>query len=154
MLRAKQLSDHRPEHAPAIFSALPCVSSSLQRYLCQVNDLYFKHEAKSVFELEFEPLRALQAMAEAWCEGLRELQAVQHLRLAQARYLWEKLGDVPVTDKDEIDEDFLHFARGTSRHLVYDYFEVAFQCSVVEDLMFSEHQRSFTSVQSGIGIRD
>ena len=37
--------------------------------------------------------------------------------------LWGKLGDIPINDNEEIDEDFLHFKKGTDRYEIWRWFE-------------------------------
>lgn len=54
--------------------------------------------------------------------------------------LWKELGDIAVTDEDELDEHFythtgLMFERGTDKFEVWQWFEEAFFISVAKDLM-------------------
>ena len=37
--------------------------------------------------------------------------------------LWDKLGDIPINDDEEIEEDFLHFEKGTDRYTIWHWFE-------------------------------
>ena len=53
----------------------------------------------------------------------------------QAKDLWSKLGDIPVLENGEIEEEFLHFEIGTDRETIWDWFESTFKLSVAEDLM-------------------
>ncbi|MFA5340211.1 MAG: hypothetical protein WC332_00395 [Clostridia bacterium] len=46
------------------------------------------------------------------------MKSLQHLKL-----LWRLLGDIPITDDDEIDEPFLHFPKGTDKIEVWHWFE-------------------------------
>lgn len=39
------------------------------------------------------------------------------------RILWDKLGDVPIGDDDEIEEQFEHFSIGTERTEIWQWFE-------------------------------
>jgi hypothetical protein len=48
--------------------------------------------------------------------------------------LWERLGDVPVNDDGEIEEDFLHFPTGTDREEIWSWIEETYDVSVY-DLM-------------------
>ena len=52
--------------------------------------------------------------------------------------LWGMLGDVCVNEDDEIDEDFLHFEKGTDKFEIWHWFEETFNISVAKDLMFLE----------------
>jgi len=52
-----------------------------------------------------------------------------------AKFLWNKLGDVPSNDDGEIENPFLHFPSGTECEEVWHWFEETFELSVVVDLM-------------------
>lgn len=52
-----------------------------------------------------------------------------------AKHLWKKLGDVPVNDDGELEEEFLHFPIGTDRETVWSWFESELDASV-HALMF------------------
>jgi len=56
-----------------------------------------------------------------------------------AKYYWSKLGDVPVNEDDELDEEFqmddVTFGIGTDKFEVWHYFEERFNVSVAKDLM-------------------
>lgn len=54
----------------------------------------------------------------------------------KAKKLWEKLGDVPVNEDDEIDEVFEHFEVGTDKLDIWHWFEENFNVRVI-DLMFN-----------------
>jgi len=49
--------------------------------------------------------------------------------------LWSKLGDIPIDEDECIEEDFLHFARGTDRYTIWHWFEDTFYTQV-HDLMY------------------
>jgi len=49
--------------------------------------------------------------------------------------LWEELGDVPVTENDDLDVPFLHFETRTDKFEVWHWFEEVFDLSVAKDLM-------------------
>jgi hypothetical protein len=54
-----------------------------------------------------------------------------------AKHLWKKLGDVPTDEEGVdggIDEDFLHFSKGTDVYDIWHWFESEFDVSVAEDL--------------------
>ena len=46
-----------------------------------------------------------------------------YLKLEELKKLWNKLGDVPINEDEEIDEDFLHFKKGTHREDIWHWFE-------------------------------
>lgn len=56
-----------------------------------------------------------------------------------ARKLWAQLGNTPVNDQEEIDEDLdfeiIQFSKGTSIYEIWDWFEEEFNLSVAKDLM-------------------
>ena len=52
-----------------------------------------------------------------------------------AKILWEKLGDIPINDEEELDEPFMQFEKGTDRYEVWHWFEEKFNVSVAKDLM-------------------
>ena len=43
--------------------------------------------------------------------------------LKELQELWDKLGDIPVNNDDEIEEDFLNFPAGTSKFDVWHWFD-------------------------------
>jgi len=59
--------------------------------------------------------------------------------LEVAKGLWEELGDVPVNEDDELDEDFnalgMVFHKGEDKFDVWHWFESFFNISVAKDLM-------------------
>jgi hypothetical protein len=58
------------------------------------------------------------------------------IALAQvAKYLWKKLGDVPVDDDGKLEDPFLHFTPGTDREDIWSWFEEELDASV-HALMF------------------
>jgi len=54
--------------------------------------------------------------------------------------LWAELGDVPVTENEELDAPFLDFEIGTDNTEVWHWFEEAFDLSVGDDLLFKEKE--------------
>jgi hypothetical protein len=57
-----------------------------------------------------------------------------------AKNLWAELGDIPVNEEDELDENFfthtgMMFERGTDKFEVWHWFEDVFGVSVAKDLM-------------------
>lgn len=61
-------------------------------------------------------------------------------RIEEARYFWNKLGDIPVNEDDEIDAEFqmndVTFEVGTDKFEIWHYFEEKYDLSVAKDLMF------------------
>lgn len=55
-----------------------------------------------------------------------------------AEDLWEELGDIPIDDEDNIEQDFYSFPAGTSRFEIWSWFEEAFGLSVAINLMHLE----------------
>jgi len=58
-----------------------------------------------------------------------------------AENLWDVLGNIPVNEDDELEEDFdtntgLVFEVGTDKFEVWHWFEEYFDLSVADDLMF------------------
>lgn len=37
--------------------------------------------------------------------------------------MWEKLGDIPINENEEIEEDFLHFKKGTDKFDIWHWVE-------------------------------
>ncbi|TSE11370.1 hypothetical protein FOF46_01470 [Aquimarina algiphila] len=58
--------------------------------------------------------------------------------LNEAKAYWSELGDVPVNENDEIDEDFKDFPKGTDKFEIWHYVEEHFNVSIVEDLMYDK----------------
>lgn len=56
-----------------------------------------------------------------------------------AKHLWRILGDIPIDDDEEIEEQFLTFEVGTDRYEIWSWFEYYFNLSVHEDLMFPKN---------------
>ena len=56
-------------------------------------------------------------------------------KLSYVTKLWDKLGDIPCNDDEDIEEEFLHFPVGTQRYEIWHWFESKFDLSVAEDLM-------------------
>lgn len=59
--------------------------------------------------------------------------------LEVAQSLWSELGNIPVNEDDELDEDFVNsfttFFKGTDKTEVWHWFEETFNLSVAKDLM-------------------
>ena len=61
--------------------------------------------------------------------------------LALAKELWERLGDIPTNEEEELDEDFgipelgMGFETGVDMYEVWHWFEETFNISVAKDLM-------------------
>jgi hypothetical protein len=56
-----------------------------------------------------------------------------------AKNLWSELGDIPINEQEELEEDFITpfivFEKGADREDVWHWFEDYFDLSVAEDLM-------------------
>jgi hypothetical protein len=56
-----------------------------------------------------------------------------------AKSLWSELGDIPINEQEELEEDFITpfmvFEKGADREDVWHWFEDYFDLSVAEDLM-------------------
>ncbi len=78
---------------------------------------------------------AIHALQDAFINDQTPEQGVAAVRMLQAKELWQKLGDVPVNEDDEIEEVFLHFTKGTDKYEVWHWFEESFNCSITTDLM-------------------
>lgn len=51
--------------------------------------------------------------------------------------LWNKLGDIPINEHEEIELQFLQFEPGTHKYDIWHWFEETFNISV-NDLMFKK----------------
>lgn len=76
--------------------------------------------------------------------------------LASAQVLWFELGNVPVDEDANLDEEFLWFEKGTDREEVWHWFEEHYDLSVAEMLMYDSI--SFTEYEKrrngNTGYRD
>jgi hypothetical protein len=63
--------------------------------------------------------------------------------IEKARELWEQLGNIPVCENNELDEEFnpegfeAIFEIGTEVEYIWHWFEETFDLSVAEDLMYN-----------------
>ncbi len=48
----------------------------------------------------------------------------------ELKILWSLFGEVPINDRDEIEEDFLDFSKGTDRFEVWHWFDNRFKGGV------------------------
>lgn len=55
--------------------------------------------------------------------------------IQSAEALWKKLGDIPINEDEEIDEDFMQFEKGTDRYEIWHWLEEKFDISIAKDLM-------------------
>lgn len=62
-----------------------------------------------------------------------------------AKYHWKRLGDIPINDEEEIDQDFyvfdLCFEKGTSRTEIWHWFETTFNVNIAKDLMYNKNNK-------------
>lgn len=56
--------------------------------------------------------------------------------MLELKKLWYELGQVPVNEHEEIDEDFYIFNKGTSIYTIWQYFDEQCKNGLVKDLMF------------------
>ncbi|MFR8177176.1 MAG: hypothetical protein ACLVB5_08880 [Christensenellales bacterium] len=54
------------------------------------------------------------------------------------RRLWAEFGDIPINDRDEIEEPFLHFERGTDRFEIWHWFDDRYPGGVVALMQYNE----------------
>jgi hypothetical protein len=111
-------------------------SDDLDGYLNLIDLLSMEKYGKTAVDLTEETEISLHSLHDSFNGNIKPVDALRKIRLLQAKELWSKLGDIPVNDEDEIDEDFLHFETGTDKFDVWHWFEDEFVLSVAEDLMF------------------
>lgn len=73
-------------------------------------------------------------------EGEEEGYCGDDARLDLARHLWGRLSNIPTDEQGadgSIDEDYLHFKKGTPVYDICQWFEETFDVSVATDLMKS-----------------
>lgn len=58
--------------------------------------------------------------------------------IEKLRELWQELGDIPVDDDGNTEEDFYHWKAGTDREDIWHWFGERCPNNLVEDLMFSK----------------
>jgi hypothetical protein len=66
-----------------------------------------------------------------------DVKRVEQLRLGELYALWDRLGDTPTNDDDEIDAQFIHFPKGTPREEIWHWFESQNSAFVVGEVMSS-----------------
>ena len=63
-------------------------------------------------------------------EALMDLEAGRSFDETEIEKLWELLGEVPVNDDDEIEEEFLGFLEGTHKEEVWHWFDEVYPAGV------------------------
>lgn len=65
---------------------------------------------------------------------------VFHMPLTKFNYmlLWNKLGDIPTNDDEEIEIPFEHFIVGSEKSEIWDWFEWFFDISIAKDILHLE----------------
>ena len=60
------------------------------------------------------------------CEygGLKLCDSQQEYSIDELRFLWEQFDDIPITDADEIDEEYMGWQVGTNRFDIWHWFDV------------------------------
>lgn len=66
-----------------------------------------------------------------WCKTCEE-----HVELLTLSQLWEKLGEIPIDNDDNLEEDFMQFPAGTYRFDVWHWFDERCPRNLHDDLMF------------------
>jgi len=56
----------------------------------------------------------------------------------ELREIWEKLGDIPVNDNGEIEENFMNFSKGTNIEHIWKWIEDKYNVSVYS-LLYEDH---------------
>ena len=67
--------------------------------------------------------------------SFKEILTRYYGNVEETQKLWDKLGDVPINENEEIEENFLHFLAGTDREDIWHWFEEKFDLNVAVDLM-------------------
>ena len=60
--------------------------------------------------------------------------------LEELKKLWDELGDIPVNNNDEIEEDFLSFPAGTDKFEIWHWFDEKCPNGLAKDLMFKSKE--------------
>ena len=61
------------------------------------------------------------------CEEYGDLKlcdSEQEYSIDELRFLWEQFDDIPITDADEIDEEYMGWQVGTNRFNIWHWFDV------------------------------
>lgn len=111
------------------------VSDDLTAYLNQIDTKSMVLYNKAACDLVEEPDAAVHILQDAFNGNVKVDDALRLVRLKQGQELWRKLGEVPVNEFDELDQPFLHFEAGVPKQNVWHWFERAFDCSIVNDLI-------------------
>jgi len=92
---------------------------------------------KSISEHEIDDDIATSIITKAHLQKETPEEALKLISLFLAKKVWKDLGDVPVTYDEDLDEDFLHFPKGTDVDHVWHWIEEHFDCCIGNDLIFS-----------------
>lgn len=68
-------------------------------------------------------------------DALMDLEAGCSFDEKEIERLWELMGEVPVNNDDEIEEDFLGFPEGTHKEEVWHWFDEAYPAGVCRLIM-------------------
>ena len=68
-------------------------------------------------------------------EALMDLEAGCSFDEKEMKKLWELLGEVPVNNDDEIEEEFLGFPEGTHKEAVWHWFDELYPAGVCRLIM-------------------
>lgn len=71
-------------------------------------------------------------------EYLMDLSGNCYFDSEELEKLWEMLGDIPVNDNDEIEEEFLEFPAGTHKEEIWKWFDERYPDGVCRLMMKGE----------------
>lgn len=103
-------------------------------YLNTIDTLSLNKHGVTPVDLVFECDRIIESLNTDFDNCIEPELALSNARKLQAKELWSMLGDIPVNSIDCLCQPFLHFPRGTDKHLVWHWFEDTFDCSIAVDL--------------------
>lgn len=127
---------------PPVFSRYsgtrPLDDTSIDDIPVSEQSAYWKSKGQAESE-EYTDEEADQLYSDWWLTQQDYLLATRNQpqrTLSDLYQLWDKLGDVPVTDDGQhLDESFLHFGRGAEKESVWRWFEAANPRFVVSEVM-------------------
>ncbi|TNC80833.1 MAG: hypothetical protein C9356_11965 [Oleiphilus sp.] len=113
------------------------VSDDCDAYLNAVDKLSRQCFAgRAAVDLVEEPDAAVHSLQDSFNNNVTVEEALKRVRRLQAKELWGHLGDIPIDVNEQIEEPFLHFAKGTERLVIWHWFEESFDLCLAKHLMF------------------
>jgi len=107
-------------------------------YVCRCNKCYrLYQDTNPQIDVKQYPIYGLEKLEDKSCPTCLTdgyLMDVDHRQIAET--LWSMLGDIPVSNNEKIETNFLNFDKGTDRYYIWHWFEETFNLSVAKDLMF------------------